>query len=125
MKMGCFLSVAQGSHEPLRFVHVTYMGAGNEVPPYAMVGKGITFDSGGISIKPSANMDHMRADMGGAACVLASIYTAARMQLPINLMAFIPLCENMPGLKATKPGDVFTSMSYGGGPRISVYWCFY
>ena len=61
-------------------------GAGNEVPPYAMVGKGITFDSGGISIKPSANMDHMRADMGGAACVLASIYTAARMQLPINLM---------------------------------------
>jgi len=110
-KMGCFLSVAQGSWEPLKFVHVVYNGAGNDSPPYAMVGKGITFDSGGISIKPSANMDAMRADMGGAACVLASIYTAARLQLPINLMAFIPCTENMPALRATKPGDVFTSMS--------------
>merc|ERR1712004_288598 len=98
-KMGCFLSVAQGSWEPLKFVHVVYQGAVNDSPPYAMVGKGITFDSGGISIKPSANMDAMRADMGGAACVLASIYTAARLQLPINIMAFIPLTENMPALR--------------------------
>lgn len=74
--------------------------------------------SGGISIKPSAGMDEMRSDMGGAACVLASVYTAARLAIPINLHAFIPLCENMPSGGATKPGDVVTSMS---GKTIQVF----
>jgi len=75
------------------------------------VGKGITFDSGGISIKPSANMDEMRADMGGAACVLSAVYTAARLKLPVNIIALMPLCENMPSGRATKPGDVHTAMN--------------
>merc|ERR1712012_361443 len=111
-KMGAFWSVAKGSIEEPKMLKLEYNGptkAGNK--KICLVGKGVTFDAGGISIKPSANMDAMRADMGGAACVLASIYTAARLQLPINLMAFIPCAENMPALRATKPGDVFTSMS--------------
>ena len=71
-----------------------------------MVGKGVTFDTGGISIKPSKDMDKMRADMGGAACVTGCLYSAASMKLPIHLKVLIPLCENMPGSMATKPGDV-------------------
>ena len=70
------------------------------------VGKGVTFDTGGISIKPSAKMDQMRGDMGGAACMTGCLYSVAQLKLPINLKVLIPLCENMPGGKATKPGDV-------------------
>jgi len=109
--MGCFLSVARGSDEPLRFLEVTYSGGKQGDAPFALVGKGITFDTGGISLKGPPKMDEMRADMGGGACTLASIYTAARLQLPINIKAFVPLTENMPSAHATKPGDVFTSMS--------------
>ena len=74
-------------------------------------GKGVTFDSGGISLKPSNKMDKMRADMGGGACAAGAVYAAARLGLTANLRAFIPLCENMPGGRATKPGDVVTAMN--------------
>merc|ERR1711976_716357 len=80
-KMGSFLSVTNGSDEPCKFVEVNYKGGKEGDAPFAIVGKGITFDSGGISLKPPPNMDEMRADMGGAACTLASIYTAARLRL--------------------------------------------
>nr|XP_053636614.1 cytosol aminopeptidase-like [Cherax quadricarinatus] len=105
--MNAFLSVSRGSAEPPVFLELIYRGSDlSDDKPLALVGKGVTFDTGGISIKPSANMDKMRADMGGAACTLGSIYIAAALQLPINIKGFIPLCENMPGSRATKPGDV-------------------
>ena len=80
--------------------------AENSDSPIVLVGKGVTFDTGGISIKPSAKMDQMRGDMGGAACMTGCLYTVAQLKLPINLKVLIPLCENMPDGKATKPGDV-------------------
>ena len=80
-------------------------------PPLSLPGKGVTFDTGGISLKPSKNMDKMRADMGGAACSVGVLYAAARLGLAANLRAFIPLCENMPSSRATKPGDVVTAMN--------------
>ncbi|KAK7085790.1 bleomycin hydrolase, partial [Halocaridina rubra] len=104
--MNAFLSVTRGSAEPPIFLELTYHGNGYSEKPLAVVGKGITFDTGGISLKPPAKMDRMRADMGGAACTIGSMFIAAALQLPINLKGFIPLCENMPGSKATKPGDV-------------------
>ncbi|XP_035825586.1 cytosol aminopeptidase [Aplysia californica] len=110
-KMGAFLSVSQGSAEPLKFLEIDYDGGKSGDPPVVFVGKGITFDSGGISIKPSAEMDKMRADMGGAACVVSSIQAAASLAIPINVKGLVPLCENMPGGKATKPGDVVTAMN--------------
>lgn len=110
-KMGGFLGVAKGSDEPLRFLEIQYNGGKEGDAPLAIVGKGITFDSGGISIKPAANMEDMRADMGGAACTLSAIYTAASLGIPINVMGFMPLCENMPNGRANKPGDVCTSMN--------------
>jgi len=109
--MGSFLSVTAGSAEPARFLEVEYRGGPEGQAPVAFVGKGVTFDSGGISIKPSANMDAMRADMGGAAAVVGSIQAAAALGLPINVRGFVPLCENMPGSAATKPGDVVTAMN--------------
>uniref|UniRef100_A0A8C4RPN8 Cytosol aminopeptidase n=1 Tax=Erpetoichthys calabaricus TaxID=27687 RepID=A0A8C4RPN8_ERPCA len=106
-QMGSFLSVSKGSDEPPVFVEVHYKGATNtKAPPLVFVGKGITFDSGGISLKSSKNMDAMRADMGGAATVCSSIVTAASLKLPINIIGLAPLCENMPSGKANKPGDV-------------------
>ncbi|CAC5420989.1 LAP3 [Mytilus coruscus] len=108
-KMESFLSVAKGSDEPPVFLEMEYKGTNSSNSPVALVGKGVTFDSGGISIKPSANMDMMRADMGGAACVAGSLLAVARLNLPIYIKAFIPLCENMPSGKATKPGDVVTA----------------
>ncbi|KAI0221061.1 Cytosol aminopeptidase [Lamellibrachia satsuma] len=110
-KMGAFLSVSRGSREELKFVEVEYRGGDANSPPIAIVGKGVTFDSGGISLKPPANMDAMRADMGGAACTLSAVYTAAKLHIPINVVALIPLCENMPSGCATKPGDVVTAMN--------------
>ncbi|ELW46982.1 Cytosol aminopeptidase, partial [Tupaia chinensis] len=105
--MGSFLSVAKGSDEPPVFLEIHYKGSPKaEEPPLVFVGKGITFDSGGISIKPSANMDLMRADMGGAATVCSAIVSAAKLHLPVNVIGLAPLCENMPSGKANKPGDV-------------------
>ena len=109
--MGSFLAVAQGSHEPLRFIVAHYNGAGAKVAPVVLVGKGITFDTGGISIKPSAEMDEMKFDMGGAASVLGTLRAVAELKPKLNLVCIIPTCENMPGGAAVKPGDVVTSMS--------------
>uniref|UniRef100_A0ABK0L9A2 Cytosol aminopeptidase n=1 Tax=Rattus norvegicus TaxID=10116 RepID=A0ABK0L9A2_RAT len=106
-EMGSFLSVAKGSEEPPVFLEIHYTGSPNATEaPLVFVGKGITFDSGGISIKASANMDLMRADMGGAATICSAIVSAAKLNLPINIIGLAPLCENMPSGKANKPGDV-------------------
>ncbi|KAL4403162.1 metalloaminopeptidase [Malassezia pachydermatis] len=106
--MNLFLSVAQGSDQPCKFVEIQYHGApDHDAAPLALVGKGVTFDSGGISLKPGAGMDLMRADMGGAAAVVASTLAIAQLGLPINLVTVMPLTENMPSGRATKPGDVF------------------
>lgn len=109
--MGSFLAVAQGSDEPLRFIVVRYEGAAKSQAPVVLVGKGITFDTGGISIKPSAEMDEMKFDMGGAASVLGTLRAIGELKPKVNLVGIIPACENMPSGRAVKPGDVVTSMS--------------
>ncbi len=109
--MGAFEAVAQGSDEPLRFIELSYHGGGKSSAPVALVGKGITFDSGGISIKPAADMDEMKFDMCGAASVLGVFRALADLQPKINVVGLIPACENLPGGRAIKPGDVVTSMS--------------
>lgn len=109
--MGAFAAVAQGSNEPLRFVVLHYSGAAKSTAPLVLVGKGITFDSGGISIKPAAEMDEMKYDMCGAASVLGVFRALAELQPQINVVGLIASCENMPGSRAVKPGDVVTSMS--------------
>ncbi len=109
--MGSFLAVAQASTEPLRFIVARYDGAGKGKAPVVLVGKGITFDTGGISIKPAADMDEMKYDMGGAASVLGTLRAVAELKPKLNLVCIIPACENMPAGNALKPGDVVTSMS--------------
>lgn len=109
--MGAFLAVAQGSHEPLRLIELHYQGAAKGDAPVALVGKGITFDTGGISLKPAAEMDEMKFDMGGAASVLGVFRALAELRPQINVVGVIPACENMPDGRAVKPGDVVTSMS--------------
>jgi leucyl aminopeptidase len=108
--MGSALSVGQASAQPCKFIVMQYKGGG-KAKPIVLVGKGITFDTGGISLKPGANMDEMKFDMCGAASVFGAIKTVALMKLPINLVAIIPAAENMPGGNASRPGDVVTSMS--------------
>ncbi|MDR6215334.1 leucyl aminopeptidase [Paracidovorax wautersii] len=109
--MGSFLAVARGSEEPLRFIELHYTGAPKSQAPVVLVGKGITFDTGGISIKPAAEMDEMKFDMGGAASVLGVFRALAELRPAINVVGLIPACENMPDGRAVKPGDVVTSMS--------------
>ena len=109
--MGSFMAVAQGSAQPLRFIELSYQGAAKKDAPIVLVGKGITFDTGGISIKPAAEMDEMKFDMCGAASVLGVFRAVAQLQPKINLVGLIPACENMPDGMAVKPGDVVTSMS--------------
>ncbi|UXH76409.1 leucyl aminopeptidase [Roseateles amylovorans] len=109
--MGSFLSVAKGSDEPPRFIVARYEGAPKTQAPVVLVGKGITFDSGGISLKPGAGMDEMKFDMGGAASVLGTLRAVAELKPKINLVVLIAACENMPSGRAVKPGDVVTSMS--------------
>ncbi len=109
--MGAFLAVAQGSAEPLRFIVLRYTGAAKSSAPVVLVGKGITFDTGGISIKPASEMDEMKFDMGGAASVLGTFAALAEARPAINVVGLIPSCENMPDGLAVKPGDVVTSMS--------------
>lgn len=104
-QMNAFLAVAKGSNEPPRFLELNYKNGGDR-PPFVFVGKGVTFDSGGISLKPSGTMDEMRADMSGAACVVATLQAVAALKMPVNLTGLIPLCENMPSGHAIKPGDV-------------------
>ncbi|RWS12341.1 aminopeptidase-like protein 3 [Dinothrombium tinctorium] len=109
-KMGAFLSVSRGSDEPPVFLELHYNNLPN-TKPVVLVGKGICFDSGGISLKPAANMGSQRADMGGAACVVSTIITLAAMEAKVNVIALTPLCENLPSGKATKPSDVVTAMN--------------
>ncbi|HEV8690384.1 MAG TPA: leucyl aminopeptidase [Ideonella sp.] len=109
--MGSFLSVTNGSEEPPRFIVMQYHGAGKKDAPVVLVGKGITFDTGGISLKPSAEMDEMKYDMGGAASVFGTMRAVAELKPKVNLVGIVPTCENMPSGRATKPGDVVTSMS--------------
>ena len=109
--MGSFLSVAQGSAEPPRFIVIHYNGAAKSKAPLVLVGKGITFDSGGISLKPGAEMDEMKFDMGGAASVLGTMRAIGELKPKINVVGLIPSCENMPSSRALKPGDVVTSLS--------------
>ncbi len=109
--MGAFLAVAQGSDEPLKFIVARYEGAPKTQAPIVLVGKGITFDSGGISIKPAAEMDEMKFDMGGAASVLGTLRAIAELKPALNLVCVIPACENLPSGHAVKPGDVVTSLS--------------
>ncbi len=106
LKMGGILAVARGSVQPPKMIILEYKGA--KGAPVVLVGKGVTFDSGGISIKPSAAMDEMKFDMGGAASVLGAMWACARMKLPLNVVAIVPSCENMPDGAAVKPGDVIT-----------------
>jgi len=109
--MGSLLSVAKGSHQPPKLIVLEYRGGKSGERPIVLVGKGITFDSGGISLKPGAEMDEMKFDMCGAASVLGAIKAAALAALPINLTVVVPTAENMPGGGASKPGDIVTSMS--------------
>ena len=109
--MGCFLAVARGSRQPPKFIVLEYHGGKRDQPPVVLVGKGITFDTGGISIKPAAEMDEMKFDMCGAASVLGAMKAIALMKLPLNVVGAIPSTENMPGGNAIKPGDIVTTMS--------------
>ena len=109
--MGAFMAVAQGTAEPLRFIVLRYQGAAKAAAPVVLIGKGITFDTGGISIKPAAEMDEMKFDMCGAASVLGVFRALAELQPALNVVGLIPASENMPGERAIKPGDVVTSMS--------------
>lgn len=111
LKMNSFLSVTNGSEEPPKFIVLKHMGGKAKEAPTVLVGKGITFDSGGISLKPGANMDEMKYDMGGAASVLGTMRGIGEMKLKLNVIAVIPTCENMPSGRATRPGDIVTSMS--------------
>jgi leucyl aminopeptidase len=109
--MGALLSVARGSRQPPRLIVVEYQGGKKGDKPVVLVGKGITFDSGGISIKPSQAMDEMKFDMCGAASVLGTLVMLGELQPPINVVGIVPSCENMPDGDANKPGDIVTSMS--------------
>jgi leucyl aminopeptidase len=110
--MGSLLSVGHGSKEESRLIVLEYKGAADPASsPYCLVGKGITFDTGGISLKPGLGMDEMKYDMCGAASVLGTMLAVAELRLPINVVAVIASAENMPSSTATKPGDVVTSMS--------------
>lgn len=109
--MGSFMAVAQGSEEPLKFIVLQYEGAAKTQAPVVLVGKGITFDTGGISIKPAPEMDEMKFDMSGAASVLGAFKALGELKPRVNVVGLIPACENMPGGRAVKPGDVVKSMS--------------
>ena len=108
-KMGCFLAVTQGSEEPPRFIVIEHKGGKAGQAPVVLVGKGITFDTGGISLKDPGAMDEMKFDMSGSGAVISSLLMAAELRLPLNVVGLIAACENMPSGKAVKPGDIVTS----------------
>ena len=108
--MKSFLAVAQGSAQEPRLIELAWRGAGEESAPVVLVGKGITFDSGGVSLKPGEGMDEMKFDMCGAAAAIAAVREAARLKMKVNVVAVVPACENMPDGHAVKPGDVVRSM---------------
>ena len=109
--MNALVAVGKGSAEPPRLIVLEYRGGESKERPQVLVGKGITFDSGGISLKPGAGMEEMKTDMAGAAAVLGTLEAAAGLRLPVNLVGIIPTAENMPDGRAYKPGDVLASMS--------------
>jgi leucyl aminopeptidase len=109
--MGAFLAVARGSGQPPRLISMEYRGGEPAAQPIVLVGKGITFDAGGISLKPASEMDEMKFDMCGAASVFGALRAAALMRLPLNVVGIVPATENMPGGNAIKPGDIVTTMS--------------
>jgi leucyl aminopeptidase len=111
LKMGSLLSVSAGSRQPAKLIAIEYQGASIKQKPIALVGKGVTFDSGGISLKPGGSMDEMKYDMCGAASVIGTIMAVKQLQLPVNVVGIIPTTENMPDGLATKPGDIVSSMS--------------
>ena len=108
---GALLGVAQGSIRPPYLIVLEYQGGPTGTAPLALVGKGVTFDTGGISLKPADKMDEMKMDMGGAATVIGTMLAAARLELPLNLVAVVPAVENMPSGTAIRPGDILTSLS--------------
>jgi leucyl aminopeptidase len=109
--MGALLAVTAGSRQPPKLIVLRYGGAAKKKKPLVLVGKGITFDTGGISLKPAGEMDEMKFDMSGAGSVLGSIRALAGMRAPVNVIGVIPACENMPGGAATRPGDIVTTLS--------------
>jgi len=109
--MNAFLGVARGSEEPAKFIILDYRGGNKSERPVVLVGKGLTFDSGGISIKPSEKMDEMKSDMAGGAAVMGAIMAAADLNLKVNAVGLIPATENLPGGRAYKPGDILKSLS--------------
>ncbi len=109
--MGALLSVSRGSRQPAKMIIIEYTGTDPETKPIALVGKGLTFDAGGISLKPGAGMDEMKYDMCGGASVLGTLKAAMEMQLPLNIVGIIPASENLPDGDANKPGDIVTSMA--------------
>jgi leucyl aminopeptidase len=108
-KMGCFLAVTQGSEQPPKFIVMQHRGGRARQAPIVLVGKGVTFDTGGISLKDPAAMDEMKYDMSGAAAVIAALAVAAELKLKLNVVGLVPACENMPSGRAIKPGDIVTS----------------
>lgn len=111
LKMGSFLSVTRGSEEPPKFIVLKHNGAKSKDAPVVLVGKGITFDTGGISLKPGPGMDEMKYDMCGAGSVLGTFRAIGEMGLKLNVVGIVAACENMPSGRATKPGDIVTAMS--------------
>jgi leucyl aminopeptidase len=109
--MGSFLSVSRGSRQPAKLIILEYQGGNARNKPVVLVGKGLTFDAGGISLKPGLGMDEMKYDMCGGAAVMGSILAAVKMQLPLNIIGLIPASENLPDGDANKPGDIVTSMA--------------
>ena len=109
--MNSLLSVTAGTDQPAKLIVMEYKGGKAKQAPHVLVGKGITFDSGGISLKAGSKMDEMKFDMGGAASVFGTMQAVAEMSLPINVVAIVAAAENMPSGNATKPGDVITSMA--------------
>lgn len=111
LKMGSLLSVSEGSRQPAKLIVIEYKGAKSKDKPYVLVGKGVTFDTGGISLKPGGAMDEMKFDMCGAAGVIGTMAAVSQLKLAINVVAIVPSVENMPDGAATRPGDIVTSMS--------------
>ena len=111
MGMGSFLSVSRGSRQPAKLIVIEYQGGNVRSKPVVLVGKGLTFDAGGISLKPAQGMDEMKYDMCGGAAVIGTLLAAVKMQLPLNIIGLVPASENLPDGDANKPGDIVTSMS--------------
>lgn len=109
--MGSLLAVSAGTVQPAKMIILNYRGGKSGDKPYVLVGKGVTFDTGGISLKPGAKMDEMKYDMAGAASVIGTLHAVSELKLPLNVIGVVPAVENMPGGRAIKPGDVVTSMS--------------